>query len=112
MNQTIAVKGKEYPFRLELGASRLYAIKKGIKKFKTIDIQKEIMNADLIEDYPILLWAGLKAGAPTDQPFPHDLKEVRAWVDQDPGLLDRMIDIVNNEKLDNTPSSEGAGEGK
>lgn len=92
------INGKEYPFRLELGGMRLYAIKKGLKKIKTKDLGEMMTEADMIEDYPIMIWAGLKAGPGPDQDkFDHTVPEVKEWLENDPAAFDRAIDLINED---------------
>lgn len=89
----LKINEKEYPFRLELGALRLFAIKAGKKKVKTQDLGSLMSEADIIDEYPILIWAGLKAGGS----FTHSVKDVSTWLEEDPAAFDRAIDLINED---------------
>lgn len=109
----LKINGTAYPFRLELGGMRLYAIKKGLKKVKTKDLPDLIQDADMIEDYPILIWAGLKAGPkPEEDRFEHDVEEVKQWLEEDPAAFDRAMDMINEDSEAEPPESLEAGNGQ
>lgn len=102
----LTINGDEHPFRLELGAMRLYAVKKGIKKAKTKDLPDLIQEADIITDYPILIWAGLKAGpTPEQERFDHSVEDVEQWLEDDPAAFDRAMDMINEDS--EGPEPEG-----
>lgn len=90
----LKINGKEYPFRLELGAMRLFAVKTGKKKIKTQDLGKLMTEADIIEEYPVMIWAGLKAG---DSSFNRSVKDVSKWLEEDPAAFDRAMDLMNED---------------
>lgn len=111
---TLTINGNEYPFRLELGAMRLFAIKSGKKKIKTQDLGKLMTEADIVEEYPILIWAGLKAG---DSSFDGSIEDVTSWLEEDPAAFDRAMDLMNDdtdppETEDGEPSGKGTKKAK
>lgn len=89
----LQINGNTYPFRLELGAMRLFAIKTGKKKIKTQDLGKLMTEADIIEEYPVLIWAGLKAGGP----FTGSIEDVSKWLEDDPAAFDRAMDLISED---------------
>jgi len=94
------INGNKHPFRLELGGLRLYALKKGLKKVKTKDLPQVMEDADIIEDYPILIWAGLKSGpAPGEERFKETPDTVAKWLEEDPSAFDRAIDMINEDTV-------------
>lgn len=106
----LKINGTEYPFRLELGAMRLFAIKSGKKKIKTQDLGTLITEADIVEEYPILIWAGLKAG---DSGFTASVEDVSSWLEEDPAAFDRAMDLMNDDTEAPEPESgNGTGKGK
>lgn len=91
----LKINGKSYPFRLELGAMRLFALKTGKKKIKTQDLGKLMTEADIIDEYPVLIWAGLKAG---DSSFSATVKDVGKWLEDDPAAFDRAMDLMDEDR--------------
>lgn len=103
--KTLKINGKEYPFKLELGAVRLYAIKQGIKKVKSKDIMTLMTEADIIADYPVLIWAGLKTGASRDNKFTETPETVRKWLDDEPQAFDDAVEMIQDDN--EVPEFEG-----
>lgn len=100
----LTINGEEYPFRLELGATRLFAMKTGKKKIKTRDLGEMMKDIELIDEYPVLIWAGLKAGGG----FKHSVEEVTKWLENDPAAFDRAMDLINGKD----EVEEGSGKDK
>lgn len=100
----LKINGTSYPFRLELGGLRLYAIKKGLSKIKTKDIPAMMQDADMIEDYPVLIWAGLKSGpTPEEERFTSTPEDVKAWLEEDPSAFDRAMELINDDQTGPEP---------
>lgn len=89
---------KEYNFKLHLSALRLYAMEQGMEKFKTKDIPEVMQEADLIHDYPVMIWAGLKVGADdVGRTFDNSVEEVKEWLKDHPSTFDRAVELINED---------------
>lgn len=89
---------KEYPFRLELSAMAIYAEKKGIEELKTRDLGELMADADLLKDYPLLIWAGMKVGADeAGRTFVESPEVIKKWLRENPYQFDRAVNLINGD---------------